>query len=546
MSNSIFEEEGAATAQQQIEKQARQLAYDTRYQVKKQIGDKKVNPAVMKRLLIQRLQKSTSAPNVKARAKQMLLGEDYIVSGTEFATESVANAMFKVFVEGRTIFEENVANNVEEAYLSEMEKRGGEKFKVRVTDPKTGNSYIRYATTEKITQLRLKGLHVEKTKYGTPREDEARRGSQTASALGGGGKKKLDPVGKEDADVNNDGKVNKTDKYLMKRRKAIGSAIATRKESLDPVGQEDEDVNNDGKVNKSDSYLKNRRKAIGKAIAKEEFLADGSTYNPDANAKEIKPMKLGEKNKVTVFPSEKSVASNTIISAGTELEGPVIAEKAMSRAQQRFMGMVYAAKQGKKPASPEVAQAAAGMSKKEAKKFAKTKHKGLPEKVTEEMHDRDTRADKAYREVIKNKFRSLGAKNPLIVSSPEELEKEYNKIATSDMIKKDEKTTCETNSYGGELLDERRREDKGTSRPERNRAMEMVRKMPNVKQGLMTRSGKTVAQHEKERGVPEKDRPKKPEQTTADRLKIKKQRAAAAQAAVQRSREEEDRRRRLA
>ena len=52
MSNSIFEEEGkkpaatVQTAQQQIEKQARQLAYDTRYQVKKQIGDKKVIPVV--------------------------------------------------------------------------------------------------------------------------------------------------------------------------------------------------------------------------------------------------------------------------------------------------------------------------------------------------------------------------------------------------------------------------------------------------------------------------------------------------------------------
>lgn len=438
MSNSIFEEEGktpVATAQQQIEKQARQLAYDTRYQVKKQIGEKKVNPAVMKRLLIQRLQKSTSAPNVKARAKQMLIGEDYIASGTEFAAESVANAMFKVFVEGKTISEETVSNSVEEAYLSEMENRGGEKFKIRVTDPKTGNSYIRYATTEKITQLRLKGLHVEKTKYGTPREDEARRGSQTASALGGGGKKKLDPVGKEDKDIDNDGDHDKSDKYLLKRRKAIGQAISTRKESLDLVGQEDGDVNNDGKVNKSDSYLKNRRKAIGKAIATEEFLADGSTYNPDANSKEIKPMKEGEKNIVKVFPSEKSVASNTIISAGTELEGPVITEKAMSKSQQRFMGMVYAVKKGEKPMSPEVAAAAEGMSKKEAKKFAKTKHKGLPEKVTEEMVDKEVRDNKAYREVIKNKFRSLGAKNPLIVSAPEDLEKAYNKIATSDMIR---------------------------------------------------------------------------------------------------------------
>jgi archaellum component FlaC len=36
---------------------------------------------------------------------------------------------------------------------------------------------------------------------------------------------KLDPVGKEDDDINNDGKVDKTDKYLSKRRKAIAANI---------------------------------------------------------------------------------------------------------------------------------------------------------------------------------------------------------------------------------------------------------------------------------------------------------------------------------
>tara|TARA_B100001121_G_scaffold184582_1_gene161213 strand:- start:911 stop:2731 length:1821 start_codon:yes stop_codon:yes gene_type:complete len=35
----------------------------------------------------------------------------------------------------------------------------------------------------------------------------------------------LDPVGKEDGDVNNDGKKDSTDSYLMKRRKAIGNAM---------------------------------------------------------------------------------------------------------------------------------------------------------------------------------------------------------------------------------------------------------------------------------------------------------------------------------
>jgi hypothetical protein len=58
-----------------------------------------------------------------------------------------------------------------------------------------------------------------------------------------------------------------------------------------------------------------------------------------------------------------------------------IDEKALSKAQQRFMGMVYAVKKGEmKAPSPEVAKAAASMTGKEAKDFAKTKHKGLPEK----------------------------------------------------------------------------------------------------------------------------------------------------------------------
>ena len=49
----------------------------------------------------------------------------------------------------------------------------------------------------------------------------------------GYGKKKMeamDPVGKEDGDVNNDGKKDSSDKYLMKRRKAIGKAIGMKKE----------------------------------------------------------------------------------------------------------------------------------------------------------------------------------------------------------------------------------------------------------------------------------------------------------------------------
>ena len=41
-------------------------------------------------------------------------------------------------------------------------------------------------------------------------------------------------------------------------------------EALDPVGKEDDDIDNDGDVDKSDSYLKNRRKKVGAAIAAEK------------------------------------------------------------------------------------------------------------------------------------------------------------------------------------------------------------------------------------------------------------------------------------
>ena len=41
--------------------------------------------------------------------------------------------------------------------------------------------------------------------------------------------KKMDPVGQEDGDINNDGKKDKTDKYLMNRRKAVSKAIAKKR-----------------------------------------------------------------------------------------------------------------------------------------------------------------------------------------------------------------------------------------------------------------------------------------------------------------------------
>ena len=61
---------------------------------------------------------------------------------------------------------------------------------------------------------------------------------------------------------------------------------------------------------------------------------------------------------------------------------------ALSKKQQRFFGIVRAIQKGEQaPTPPATAKAAADMKKTDVKKFASTKHKGLPEKkvTTEEV-----------------------------------------------------------------------------------------------------------------------------------------------------------------
>ena len=517
-----------ATAMAVIEKKARQLVYDSRYEINDETKGKNIDPVTKMRMIIARISKSRGIPAVIARAKQMVskkgVKEEYILEIQESASDSVANAMFKVFVEG--VQKEEVIELPYERQLAEEQER---KYKIRVTDPKTGNSYVRYGTRDKITQLRLKGLKVEMTEYGEPREGERKRGEQTARATGGGrrsgGKKpKLDPVGKEDSDPDNDGKHNDpNDKYIMKRRAAIGSAIEKRKTvsaSYEPEGEvideakygtakgrkalakkvrAGKDVGKKGagfeaivdkaspKVGKKratkiaaaamwknlansyepegemldEKHKKGHKKndgnlannyppydkvtrgdviagRLGKdemgGVKKEDYLwSEGTTSTEGQNTKKIDVMKNGEMNKVTVFPQDSAdpQAPGSTISASFEANGPILTERAKSRAQQRFMAMVYARKKGamkKGEASPEVEAAAKGMSKKEAKKFAKTKHKGLPGHVKEaadcgcddKEKERDTRGDYAKINMVKNKLRAMGAKNPIVMVASEQ------------------------------------------------------------------------------------------------------------------------------
>jgi hypothetical protein len=78
---------------------------------------------------------------------------------------------------------------------------------------------------------------------------------------------------------------------------------------------------------------------------------------------------------------------DTDMSELRRLSGLPLNEKAASKQQQKFMGMVHAMQKGEKVkgASKELKKAAKGMSKKDAKDFASTKHKNLPNKVTESV-----------------------------------------------------------------------------------------------------------------------------------------------------------------
>ena len=234
-------------------KRIRQAVYDIRYRARREDID-------LKQAFSQYMSNTSMDQKDRAEVRAKLFGkggvsEQYVGASDDWALESFSKAFSTVFehhqkdADGNTVPHDEIVTE----YEKKLNEEKARKYKVRVTDPKTEKSYVRFADREKITQLRGKGLKVEMTEYGTPYEGEKKRGEQTAKALGGGKKSK-------------GGK-------------------------LDPVGKEDKDVNNDGKVNKTDSYLMNRRKASGKAMAKEEFLADGTT-STEPVGKKINPTKV--------------------------------------------------------------------------------------------------------------------------------------------------------------------------------------------------------------------------------------------------------------
>ena len=87
---------------------------------------------------------------------------------------------------------------------------------------------------------------------------------------------------------------------------------------------------------------------------------------------------------------------------------------AVSRKQQKFFGIVRAIQKGEMaPTTPETAKAADDMKKSDVKKFASTKHKGLPEKKVTKEEDNYSQATseiKKTKAARDQRFKSLHKK----------------------------------------------------------------------------------------------------------------------------------------
>ena len=347
---------GKGASEEGSEKRIRQAVYDIRYRARREDID-------LKAAFSQYMSNSSLSQAERTAVREKLFGktggmsEKYINSADELAVDGVANALYKVFVE-----KNDAEKELELAYLQQLDEEPGQKYKVRVTD-KNGRSYVRFADRAKITELRGNPNieSVEMTDHGEPYEGERKKGSMTAKAKAG---KKLDPVGKEDADVNNDGKVNKTDKYLMNRRKKIGQAIRNQAEAYLA----------DGTIT---TEPKGKDKITGKDV--DNYASGAVTLSPDPQKEEEKKTKSMQ---YAHFQSKGSI---------------------LSEAQKRMLEM-YDTK--KKKDELEKKDKVSSMITKDSVKKEDEKEEEKP----------DMRSKYAMINLIKNKLRAAGQRDPMVMA----------------------------------------------------------------------------------------------------------------------------------
>ena len=321
----------------------------------------------------------------------------------EMAEDSLTKALFNVFTgEGQQDIQE----------VDTKETADGTKYKVRVSDRESGSSYVRYATREKIAELRANPniASVELTDYGSTGEDD--RGQRTAAAKGGGrdydGDGKRESSSKEHAGV--------VHNAIQRKMGGKPDGQDTRREEVEHVAEEGMHREADtGKVvdkaevgktyypnmpkRKSSVALRKEKEAAEKKKTRKESAWEAYlALREEAKKKldedvvvEADLMDAGRKNKAertepgsAAKPPQikgTGVDNSTVVQLMPKIQESVVTEKAESKSQQRLMGMVRATQKGEMPdASQKVKDLAKSMGKGDVKDFAKTKHDDLPEK----------------------------------------------------------------------------------------------------------------------------------------------------------------------
>ena len=346
---------GKGASEEGSEKRIRQAVYDIRYRARREDID-------LKAAFSQYMSNSSLSQADRTAVREKIFGkaggvsEKFIVGADDWASDNVANALYKVFVEKEE-------KELELAYLQQLdEDEAIKKYKVRVTD-KNGKSYVRFADRAKITELRQNPNieSVEMTEHGDAYEGERKKGKMTARAKAG---KSLDPVGKEDKDIDNDGDHDKTDKYLLKRRKEIGKAIRKRA---------------DQKI-------------------KEAFLADGTVSTEPKNPTKITGKGVDNYASGAVKLNPEDGESETKTKHGVyshfELNGSTLSES-----QKKLYEMMKKKEEEDKGKLTDMATKDS-VKKDDEKKEEKPDNRGMYAKIA----------------MIKNKLRAMGQQNPMVMA----------------------------------------------------------------------------------------------------------------------------------
>ena len=271
----VYEEKrGHAAGDSDVEKQASQLASDVRYKAKG-----KVKPGASdeekKKVFIQILGASPAPQAVKSMAKQKLMGEEVVheerftdgPEGTKKRLKALAKKR-KIPMDKMKDHPQFQPESFSKTGMAKGSGRAGGAMKkfLDAKAKKLQKEYDAQSDAAKNNPAFQSNRLNPKPQYNSHELQ-----GEVVNEMGGMKVKQVvkakPPKNEKDMSKEPGQKAPVDYRTLAQSYKPVGNVFNEFKK-LDPVGQEDGDINNDGKKDGTDKYLMNRRKAISKAIGK--------------------------------------------------------------------------------------------------------------------------------------------------------------------------------------------------------------------------------------------------------------------------------------